>query len=35
MMPPLAHAAQELSALDNWVAQMEPRREYARALQPR
>ena len=23
------------SALENWVAQMEPRREYARALQPR
>ena len=34
-MPPLAHAAQERSALENWVAQMEPRREYARALQPR
>ena len=29
-MPP-----RQRSALENWVAQMEPRREYARALQPR
>ena len=35
MMPPWLMRFGNRSALENWVAQMKPRREYAKALQPR